>query len=102
MIKTAKSKKRVRKAELAALMSTLIVASEIQSVNTSFANDNTSIEYNFSDIINTDDTLAYENDSRRIVTSLDDFKVEEDTTAFVKRHIKNNNLVKSLKRKKGR
>ena len=68
---------------------------EIGKVKTKDVN-HTSIESEYSDIIITDASNMYER------VSLDDYKPEEDSTAFVNKHIKNNNLVRTLRKKKGR
>ena len=53
-------------------------------------------EYDFSDIIIKDAS----NINYRV--SLGNYKPEEDSTSFSKRTIRNNNLVRTLKKKKGR
>lgn len=91
-------KKKTDVLVLIALLTGIAIATnscEADKVNAN-SETRTITESNFSGIIIKDAS----NINERV--SLGDYRPEEDSTSFVKRTIRNNNLVRTLKKKKGR
>lgn len=96
--------KRLKVLKFIAFVSiTSLVASscELDQVNEN-SDARTSTIIDFSDIINNDESNKKDDSNKNYDISLCDYIAEEDSTSFCNKYIRNEGIVRSLKKKKGR
>ncbi len=97
--KEYKRLKRKKDLSLLILAGTLILGADYIDYRNSFKGEVVE-DYSVETTYETHDGVSYENDNLRITLERDPFLPSEDSTSFVRRTIKNNNLVRKLKKKR--